>query len=438
MAKLKLQRARGTRDFSPEEKIIRQEVIDLLRGIFESFGYSPLETPLIERFEVLSSKYAGGAEILKETFKFKDQGKRELCLRYDLTVPFARFVGMNPNVKMPFKRYQMGRCFRDGPIKLGRYREFWQCDADVVGTKNMLADAELIMMAQRFFRELGFNVRIEVNNRKLLDGIMEQVKIPEKKRLGVIVALDKIKKIPEKDVKKELKDKGISAPQIKKLFEIMKVEGSNAERIVKLQNYVKNIQGKEGLDELFWIFKFLSAGSDQGNVSFEPTLARGLSYYTGPVFEVFISKPEKGDVTSSLAGGGRYDYMIGDFLGPSMDVPAVGISFGIEPVVEQLKIYRKEEISKLTVTQAYIIPIKTNEECLPILTTLRKEGIKADMDLVGRGISKNLDYANALNIPYVLIIGPQELAKKKVKLKDMVSGKEEMVSMSQVIKKLKM
>jgi len=179
---MKLMNARGVRDFPPEEKILRNRVMDSLRYAFERYGFVPLETPIIEREEVLASKYAGGDEILKEMFRFTDQGKRKLALRYDLTVPFARYVGMNPTMKMPLKRYAMGRVFRDGPIKLGRYREFWQCDADIVGAKSMLADAECIKIAQLFFKSVGFDVKIEVNNRKLIDGILEAAGVPSDKR----------------------------------------------------------------------------------------------------------------------------------------------------------------------------------------------------------------------------------------------------------------
>src|SRR3990167_1186232 len=155
---MELQLPKGTRDFSPEEKILRDKIVDTLKEVFELYGFAPLDTPILEKFDVLASKYAGGAEILKETFKLKDQGGRDLGLRYDLTVPLARFIGMNPNLKMPFKRYEMGQVFRDGPIKTGRQREFWQCDVDTVGTKNMIADAEFIKIAQRFFEAIGLNV----------------------------------------------------------------------------------------------------------------------------------------------------------------------------------------------------------------------------------------------------------------------------------------
>ena len=184
---MELQNAKGTKDIPPEEKIIKQKIVDTLKEVFELYGFNPIETPLLERYETIAAKYAGGAEILKETFKLKDQGKRELALRYDLTVPFSRFVGMNPNLKMPFKRYQIGRVFRDGPIKLGRYREFWQCDVDVVGTKSMKADAECLSIAKEAFKRLNLNVIIKVNNRKILDSMLEYAGVPKGKRTTTIL-----------------------------------------------------------------------------------------------------------------------------------------------------------------------------------------------------------------------------------------------------------
>lgn len=434
---VELQRARGTRDFAPEEKILRDEVINGLVRLFEQFGFSPLETPVLERMDVLASKYAGGAEILKETFTLKDQGERDLCLRYDLTVPFARFVGMNPNLKMPFKRYQVGPVFRDGPIKLGRYREFWQCDVDVVGTKNMLADAELVVLAQKFFQQINFDVLIEINNRKFLDGLLAFLGLSEK-NVDVLVAVDKLKKIGSADVKKELKQKGCTQEQIEQLFLLLTLPGKNRAKIAILREKITNDTAQEGLREIEELLSYVDRLGDEANVSFEPTLSRGLAYYTGPVFEAFLKKSEEGDVKSSLAGGGRYDAMIGKFLGNG-EFPAVGISFGIEPIVEQLKINRavNKEPAKKTVTKVFVVPIKTVNPSLGILGTLRKEGINADIDLIGRGISKNLDYANALGIPYVLIVGQQELAQNKVKLKDMTSGTEELLGLNEVCTRMK-
>ena len=211
---VELQNPKGTKDFPPEEKIKRDILLLTLKRIFERFGFLPLETPIIDRLDVLSAKYAGGAEILKETFTLKDQGQRELGLRYDLTVPMSRFVGMNPTLKLPFKRYELGPVFRDGPIKKGRMRQFWQCDVDTVGTKNMLADAEFIQLTQAFFKEIGLKVRIEVNSRKILDGIMESLNIPEEKKFCVITAIDKLKKVQLRDIEAELAEAGIGKKQM--------------------------------------------------------------------------------------------------------------------------------------------------------------------------------------------------------------------------------
>ncbi len=424
---MQLMNAKGTRDFPPEEKIVRQNVLDIFRQVFESFGYSPLETPIIERLDILTSKYAGGAEILKETFTFKDQGKRDLGLRYDLTVPFSRFVGMNPTMKMPFKRYQIGRVFRDGPIKLGRYREFWQCDVDIVGTKNMLADAEIVMVTQDVFKKLGLDVVIEVNNRKLLDGLLESLKIPENKRMDVILAIDKIKKVSLEEIEKELASKGVEKKKVDEMLKIFKTSGSNKEKIAKLKKIVKTPKGIEGLNEIEECLSYIKGK----NVEFSISLCRGLAYYTGTVFEGFL---KDGSFKSSLCGGGRYDKMIGDYLG-SGEYPALGISFGIEPITEVLKMKNKCDVKK-TVTELFILPIGTTKECIKIASQLRKEGVKVDMDVMGRGISKNLNYANSLGIPYVAFVGSNELKKKKIKLKDMKSGKEELISVKDVVKKI--
>ncbi|MBT7927348.1 histidine--tRNA ligase [Candidatus Woesearchaeota archaeon] len=442
---MKLERAKGTRDIIPEEKIVRQEVIDSLRNIFERYGFSPLETPTIERFDVLAAKYAGGSEILKETFQMKDQGKRDLCLRYDLTVPFCRFIGMNPTIKMPFKRYQIGRVFRDGPIKTGRLREFWQCDVDVVGTKNMIADAEIIKITQRFFKSIELNVIIEVNNRKLLDGLMDDLKIPEGKREAVIIAIDKLKKVPIKDIEKELETKGIKKEKVDELFKILNTDGTNIQKLEKLRKLLKSEKAIEGLDEIENLLKYVNEKDKDAKVVFAISLARGLSYYTGTVFEAFMAD---GKFRSSLCGGGRYDNMIGNFLGGNREFPAVGISFGIEPIsvmmTEKLKSEQKKDSGneniKKTVTELYVIPIpfdQSSVKAAKIVEELREAGLKVDMDLSGKGISKNLNYANSYNIPYVLFVGEEELKKKKFKLKDMIKGKEEFLDVKGIVKKLK-
>jgi histidyl-tRNA synthetase len=415
-----LETAKGTKDYSPEEKIVRNEVVGKLVSIFERYGFSPLDTPVLERYDVLSSKYAGGAEILKETFKLKDQGGRELGLRYDLTVPMCRYIAMNPTTKMPFKRYQIGEIFRDGPVKLGRMRQFTQVDVDVVGSKNMLADAECVNIAQTFFKDMKLDVVIEVNNRKVLDGVLDAIGVSSDKSTDVILAIDKLKKVSVKEIEKELATKGVKGKLVDELLKIFNAKGSNSDKIKKLRKIVKSDSGIEGLDEVEELFGFTKGK----NVVFSVSLARGLAYYTGTVFEVFM---EKGDFKSSLAAGGRYDKMIGNFIG-NREVPAVGISFGLEPI----GVVMKPDAVRKTVTQLYVIPIKALKEAQKICEKLRSEGLNVDIDLNDRGVSKNLDYASSYDIPYVLFVGKRELAEKKVKLRDMKTGKEKLIGLEEV------
>ena len=232
---MKLERAKGTQDFLPEDKIKRDELIQTLKRIFERYGFNPLETPLIERFSVLSAKFSGGEDILKETFKLKDQGGRELGLRYDLTVPFARVMAMNSQLKMPFKRYQIGRVYRDGPIKLGRYREFYQCDVDVVGSSNVSADVELLNIAKDVFNALGINVVIKLNNMALLKELLEQCGVSSKDIPQAVVSVDKLEKIGKANVKKELISNGIPQKSVNKVLTYILVEGTNTQKIKKLK-----------------------------------------------------------------------------------------------------------------------------------------------------------------------------------------------------------
>jgi len=423
---MELMNAKGTRDYAPEEMIQRQRLIRKITDVFELFGYSPLETPIIEKFDVLSAKYAGGSEIMKETFKLRDQGKRKLGLRYDLTVPFSRFVGMNTQLKMPFKRYQVGPVFRDGPIKLGRTRQFYQCDVDVVGTTSAVSDAEMIKVAAEVFKRLELDVRIEINSRKILDGLMEALDIPEEKRTDVILIVDKIKKIERDEILKELKQKGVNKKTGDALLDVLKISGTNKQKIKTLKDKFKNKTLNEGLDAINETLKYV----DGKNVVFSLSLARGLAYYTGIVFEGFVE-----GLSSSVCAGGRYDKMVGDFLGGDKEYPAVGISFGMEPILAALEMKGKSGGEK-TVTQVYIIPIGVEEKVMPIVDEFRKNDIKTDMDISGKSISKNLDYADKLGIPFVLFVGKKELEKKKVKLKDMKEGTEDMLSVKEAVKKV--
>jgi histidyl-tRNA synthetase len=414
---MELQLPRGMRDFPPEEKILRDEVISVLKGIFELYGFSPLETPVVERWEVLSAKYSGGEEILKETFKLTDQGGRQLGLRYDLTVPLARFVGMNPTIKRPFKRYQIGTVYRDGPIKKGRTREFYQCDADIVGSSSPLADAECVQLALDVFEKLGIDVEVKINNRKVLYELAQAAEIPEELTEAAILSLDKLEKIGPDGVLREMIERGIAR--------------TSAERFLSGAQDREALKKGEGYRELEPV---LSALQDP-RVVWTPSLARGLSYYTGTIYEVYA---KNSSVTGSLAAGGRYDNMIGQFLGGSEKIPAVGISFGLEPILEVLKEKHPNRIMRKTVTQVYVIPFKTLlAEGRAICQQLRRAGIKTDMDFSAKGISDGLKYANAYEIPFVVIVGPDEVAAGKVKLRDMRSGEEKLLTVDEVPHQIK-
>ena len=417
-----LQLPKGTRDLKPEEAIVRNKIVSTLKGVFEVYGYSPLETPVFERYDILASKYAGGAEILKETFKFKDRGKRELGLRYDLTVSMCRFVGMNPNIKMPFKRYAIGEVFRDGPVERARYRQFTQCDVDVVGINGMTADAEIIALTQRAFKKLGFDVVIKVNNRKLLNGLLSNAGVKKDKLETVLLTIDKLDKFGLEAVKKELKQKKVNNATIKKIVNIINIKGNNKAKINNINKLINDSDGLKEINELLSLLNILKI-----NIDFDVSLARGLSYYTGTVIEVYL---KNSGVKTAVCAGGRYDNIIGSFIGRG-NYPAVGISFGLDRIYDAY-IEKTKEIKK-SVTQVYIIPINTFNESLKIAEELRNENVNVDIDLTGRGPSKNLQYANSLGIPYVLFVGQEELKQGKIKLKDMDSGKEQMMDAEELV-----
>ena len=423
---MELQLPKGTRDFSPEEKILRDKIVGTLKEVFELYGFAPLDTPILEKFDVLSSKYAGGAEILKETFKLKDQGARELGLRYDLTVPLARYIGMNPTIKMPFKRYQVGEVFRDGPVASARYRQFTQCDVDVIGSNSMAADAEIVGLVYSAFSKLNLEVVVKASNRGLLNDILDYCGVQKEKQEAVILSIDKLEKFGVNVVKEELKQQKIDESKINKIIDIINVKGDNREKIIQLKKILKNSEGLKEIEEMISYLKNMNCQAD-----FDVSLARGLAYYTGTVIEAVL---KNSSIKSSVAGGGRYDNMIGSFLGKG-SIPAVGISFGVDRIYDAL--VERQETKQKTNTKVYIIPIKTLNESMKIAQQLRDAGINADIDLNDKGPSKNLEYANSLGTPYVVFVGKKELEENKVKLRDMKSGKEEMKKIEDVINKLK-
>lgn len=422
---MKLKLPKGMKDSLPEEMIVKQRLIDQLKEIFELYGYSPLDTPILERFDVLASKYAGGAEILKETFKLKDQGNRELGVRYDLTVPFARVVGMNPEMKMPFKRYHVAKVLRDGPIGMGRYREFWQCDVDLVGSKKVSAESEILSIVDTVFKKFNLKYDIELNNRKLLNEILDHLEV-KKNKMDILLIIDKIKKISKEELKKELKKTGMEDRQIKKLEDIFNIEGTNKQKLSEVKKLIGETEGIKELEDLFDYLKTYNIK----NYTLELSLTRGLAFYTGIVYETFLIK---NDIKSAVASGGRYDDIVGKFLGSRLEYPCVGISFGLSRIADAIK----ENTEKKTVTDIFVIPIGVEKEAIRLTQRLRQEGIRSEIDLNKKGISKNLNYANSKNIPYVLFVGENELKEDKFKLKEMDSGKEITLTFDKVIEKLK-
>ncbi|PIN87562.1 histidine--tRNA ligase [Candidatus Woesearchaeota archaeon CG10_big_fil_rev_8_21_14_0_10_32_24] len=423
---MKMQTAKGVFDTPPEEKIIKNQVLNTLTEVFELYGFAPLETPVIERFETLAAKSGAGEEsdALKETFQLTDQGKRKLGLRFEFTTSLARYMAMNTNIKMPFKRYEFGPVFRDGPIKLGRYRQFWQCDVDTVGTSSMLADAECIAIISTAFQKLNFDFEIKINNRKILNGIMTHAGIKEQKE--ALIAIDKLDKIGKEGVAKELEERGYKKSQIDKLFELILGKVT----LTSLKKNLTDPEGIAGLNELEELFSYLKKMNVKEAV-FDISLARGQAYYTGTVIEAYLKKSK---INSSIAGGGRFDDMIGGFIGGGRIVPAVGVSFGLAPIMDAIKM--KQDLKIKTPAKVFVLPINALEESLEIVQELRNAGINTDISLGKKGVSNNLQYAAALGIPYVVIFGEKELAQKKVRLRDMVSGKETLLTVKEVIKKL--
>ncbi|HLC15682.1 MAG TPA: histidine--tRNA ligase [Thermodesulfovibrionia bacterium] len=429
--KHEIKSAKGVRDWHGRQAILRNRVKDTLRALFERYGFSPLETPMIEREELLSIK--GGGEIQKEVFRLQDQGKRDLALRFDHTVPLARFYANNPDLKIPYKRYAIGEVFRDGPTQpdQGRYRIFTQCDVDVVGVGSMAVEAELLTLAADAFEALGLGgVVVKLNNRKALDGIMDYAQVPSQIKSQTILILDKLEKFGEDQVRKELAsiaEQPLSASSIDMLLATIAIQGTNAQKIDLLNKIITSPTGTEGLREIEQVFDYCEKmGLDF--VEFDPSLARGLDYYTGTTFEVFLRN--KDAVSSAIVAGGRFDNMIGDFKGSRDPVPAIGISFGLERICMTLE----STLTELSHTTArlFIIPLKTPGESLKIAHMLRKNGIYVDIDLTGRSLKAAMRYANSLNIPFVGIIGEDELAKGVITVKRFSDGVQSEVRVEDV------
>ncbi len=425
---LELRNLKGTKDYLPAEQQLRNRIKSTLEGVFIRYGCRPLETPILCHQEVLASKYAGGEEILKEVYRLKDQGERELGLRYDLTVPFARVIGMNPNLRMPFKRYEIGRVYRDGPIKMGRLREFMQCDVDIAGVRSPVADAELMVMALDAFRELDLEVYISYNNRKLLSGVLTALGVGEKQMNRVILSLDKLEKIGADGVQEELEGEGIAPSLIESIFAVFQEGNTTAYYERRFPHPLVT----EGVAELNELDSYLHALKVEDKVRFNPLLARGLEIYTGTVYEVFLTDSK---ITGSIASGGRYDHIIGAFLESDVEYPATGISFGLDVIFTAIEM--EGEGLETAVADFFLIPLGTVAPCMELAHRLRQEGLRVEMEMSERRLKRSLDYANKEAIPFVLILGEDELARREINLRNMADGEEKSLPLQGLAHKLK-
>lgn len=444
---------KGTRDFGPDVMAKRKFILNTIEAVYKKYGFLPIETPSMEKLSVLTGKYGDEGDQL--IFKILNSGDflekaskenlnsskalipdiSEKALRYDLTVPFARFVVMNRgSLHFPFKRYQIQPVWRADRPQKGRYREFYQCDADVIGTDSLLSEAEIIAMINEVFTGLGIKgFSIKVNNRKILTGIAE-VTDCHGKETDLCVAIDKLDKIGKEKVTEELKEKGFSEQSLAQIDPIFNFKGSNTDKISFLENFLINSEtGLKGVYELKEIFSMAeSLIPGENNTEIDITLARGLSYYTGAIFEVKATEVAIG----SISGGGRYDNLTGVFGLQGMS--GVGISFGVDrifDVMESLNLFPVENLNGTKVLLCHFDK-KTFEYGLGLITKLRTSGINSEIYPDLAKMKKQLNYANSKNIPFVVIIGEEEIKSDKFSLKNMVTGEQTTVDLDQLKKLL--
>ena len=412
---MKIQNVKGCNDYLPQEQKIRNYINDKLKETFLEFGYQSIETPILCYYDMLIDKYDENNDLVKEIYKLTDQGKRELGLRYDLTVPFAKFIALNKNqIRLPFKRYEIAKVFRDGPVKLGRDREFTQCDVDVVGLSGQMIEAECLNLYVNAFQKLGIEIEIEYNSRNLMRGLILDCSVEDDKISSVITIIDKMDKLSKDEFKETLQKTGLNDNQIEKLLQLFTLSLQQLNEKYKDTN-IKEL--KIGLEELNSLNCYINNLNIDKYCKFTPTLARGQDYYTGNVFEVY-EKTRK--LTSSIGGGGRYDNMITNYIGDGNIYPAVGISFGLSSIYELLK--NNEEISNKTDIQIYLIPMETEAYTLKIANGLRKKNIHVIIEMNKRKIKKCFEWADKQSIPYVIVIGENEIKTNHFMLKNMKSA----------------
>lgn len=423
---IELKNLKGTCDFLPEEQILRNNIVATLRQNFEKYGYLPLETPMLNYFDLLKYKYQEGAEILTEVYKLKDQGNRDLGLRYDLTVPFCKVIGLNKDLPMPFRRYEIGKVFRNGPVKLGRAREFYQCDIDVVGVSGRLIEAEQMVMVKDVFAELNIPVVIKWNNRKLMSGLLEVAGVTENLVADAIGLIDRMNKISKAELVLEFGKIGIDEQQVNNILDLF---SKTLEEYKQVFEATENSNIKQGLEELTELQELINKLDMQDTCEFSPTLARGLSIYTGTVFE-FFDKQKR--ISSSLGGGGRYDKIITEFMNNGQEYPAVGLCFGLEPIFALL-----EKTKQKNLVDVFVIPMGTEVECLKLASSLRASGLNVLLETNKRKVKKSFDYANKVDIKYVIVVGSNELENGRFALKNMQTGEQTDVTLEEMLKILK-
>ena len=413
---MKLMNVKGTFDYMPQDMAIRNKITDILRSNFEKYGYLPIETPMLNYYDLLSYKYSDDAEILSEIYHLTDQGDRDLGLRYDLTVPFCKVVGLNKGLALPFRRYEIGRVFRNGPVKMGRTREFYQCDVDVVGIDNRYIEAEQILMAINTYRELGIDIYVKYNNRKLMSGIILASGVDDKDIDKVIGVIDKLEKVSREELNDMLKEIGLNDIVISKLFDLFSKKLEDYETIVFDEDKIdaKNLF-EEGLSEIKELNGYLAELGIIDDCRFTPTLARGLSIYTGVVFE-FYDKLQR--ISCAIGAGGRYDKIITNFMDNGEKYPACGLSFGLEPIFVILK----ESQNTPRLIDIYMVPFGEENErvaTLKLADEFRRMEYRVLIEMKKKKIGKCFEYADRENIRYVMIVGSDEVNSNNYKIKDM-------------------
>ena len=442
---------KGTRDFSPLEMAKRNYIFDTIKQVYQLYGFQQIETPAQETLQTLMGKY--GEEGDKLLFKVLNSGDclskisddelkerntlhlaAKLCekgLRYDLTVPFARYVVMHrEELQLPFKRYQMQPVWRADRPQKGRYREFWQFDGDIVGSDSLLNEVELMQIVDTVFSRFGVRIQIKINNRKILTGIAEIIGAADK-IVDITVAIDKLDKIGLDNVNEELRGDGLTEEQIAKLQPIISLEGTNDEKLDTIAEVLKDSEtGLKGVEECRFILDTLKSLGLKNEIQLDLTLARGLNYYTGAIFEVKALDVQIGSIT----GGGRYDNLTGIFGMPG--ISGVGISFGVDrifDVLNALDCYPKDAVNG---TQLLFINFGETETayCLPFVAQARAAGIRTEIFPDSSKMKKQMSYANAKQIPFVALAGENEMAAQKLTLKNMLTGEQQLVDISEIIK----